>query len=90
MKRDIFKHLTYSAARRVVVAVTGGTVIVIGVLMIFLPGPAMVVIPAGLGILGLEFAWARRWLRKIKKQVLSQLQTDTKGNSSRATKEQDR
>jgi tellurite resistance protein TerC len=31
-----------------------------------LPGPAIVVIPVGLGILGIEFAWARRWLRKVK------------------------
>jgi tellurite resistance protein TerC len=31
--------------------------------MIALPGPAFIVIPAGLGILALEFAWARRWLR---------------------------
>jgi hypothetical protein len=34
--------------------------------MIVLPGPALVVIPLGLGILGLEFAWARRWLRRAK------------------------
>jgi hypothetical protein len=34
--------------------------------MIVLPGPAFIVIPAGLGILGLEFAWARVWLKKIK------------------------
>ena len=34
--------------------------------MVVLPGPAIVVIPLGLGILGLEFAWARHWLRKLK------------------------
>ena len=34
--------------------------------MIVLPGPAFVVIPLGLAILGLEFAWARVWLRKVK------------------------
>jgi hypothetical protein len=34
--------------------------------MIVLPGPAFVVIPAGLAILGLEFAWARIWLKKVK------------------------
>jgi len=31
-----------------------------------LPGPAFVVIPIGLAILGVEFAWARAWLRKVK------------------------
>lgn len=66
-------QVTYRTARRVVVAVTGGTLIAIGILMIFLPGPATVVIPAGLGILGLEFAWARRWLRKIRNRILTKL-----------------
>lgn len=49
-----------------VVAVVGGTVVAIGVAMIVLPGPALVVIPVGLAILGAEFAWARRWLRRLK------------------------
>ncbi len=57
---------TYKKARRVVVAIVGGSVVVVGILMIVLPGPAILVIPAGLAILGIEFAWARRWLRKVK------------------------
>jgi tellurite resistance protein TerC len=57
---------TYKKARRVVVAIVGGSVVVVGILMIALPGPAILVIPAGLAILGIEFAWARRWLRKLK------------------------
>jgi tellurite resistance protein TerC len=36
--------------------------------MIVLPGPAFVVIPAGLAILGLEFAWARHTLRALRKR----------------------
>jgi tellurite resistance protein TerC len=35
--------------------------------LIVLPGPAFVVIPIGLAILGAEFAWARHWLRKMRK-----------------------
>ena len=34
--------------------------------MLVLPGPAMLVIPAGLAILSLEFSWAARVLRKAK------------------------
>lgn len=60
--------LTYRAARRVVVAVIGGTVLLIGIAMLVLPGPAMVVIPVGLAILGLEFAWARSLLRTVKER----------------------
>lgn len=58
--------ITYKWARRIAIGVIGGTVVLIGVAMIVLPGPALVVIPVGLGILGLEFAWARRWLLRVK------------------------
>jgi len=52
--------------RRVIVAVIGFTVLLIGVAMIILPGPAVVVIPLGLAILATEFVWARRILKKAK------------------------
>ena len=58
-------------ARRVVVTVIGFTVLLIGVALLVLPGPAFIVIPAGLAILAVEFAWARRWLQRIK-QVAEQ------------------
>jgi tellurite resistance protein TerC len=57
---------TYRQARRVVVLVVGLTVLVIGVIMIVTPGPAILVIPLALSILALEFAWARHLLRKMK------------------------
>ncbi len=56
----------YRWAKRIVITVVGFTVLIVGIVMIVLPGPALVVIPVGLGILGLEFAWARLWLRKAK------------------------
>jgi tellurite resistance protein TerC len=56
-------------AKRLVVGVIGFTVLLIGVALIVLPGPAMIVIPAGLAILATEYAWARRWLRKAKDLV---------------------
>lgn len=57
---------TYRHARRIAIAVVGGSVVLVGIAMLVLPGPAFVVIPVGLGILGLEFAWARRWLERVK------------------------
>ena len=60
--------LNYRWARRIAVAVVGGTVLAIGVALIVLPGPAFVVIPLGLAILSAEFAWARYWLRKVKQR----------------------
>ena len=57
---------TYRMARKIVVLVIGGTVTLVGIALIVLPGPAFIVIPAGLAILAIEFAWARRWLEKAK------------------------
>jgi tellurite resistance protein TerC len=60
---------TYRVARRWVIAVVGLTVVLIGIVMIVLPGPAIIVIPLGLAILGSEFAWARHWLAVVKKRT---------------------
>jgi len=77
MKRAI--HFTYKAARRVVVAVVGATVLLLGVVMIVTPGPALVVIPVGLAILSIEFAWARHWLRRLREAISSRNSTN-RGN----------
>ncbi|MBA3564880.1 MAG: PGPGW domain-containing protein [Gammaproteobacteria bacterium] len=62
-------RLTYKLARRIVIGVVGTTVLLVGIALTVLPGPAFIVIPLGLGILGIEFAWARRWLRKFQQKV---------------------
>ena len=59
----------YRQARRVVVFVIGSTVLLIGIVMIVAPGPALIVIPLGLAILATEFVWARKWLEYAKNQV---------------------
>jgi uncharacterized protein (TIGR02611 family) len=53
-------------AKRLIIAIMGFTVLLTGIAMIMLPGPAIVVIPLGLGILATEFIWARRLLSKAK------------------------
>jgi uncharacterized protein (TIGR02611 family) len=53
-------------AKRLIIAVTGFTVLIVGIVMIVFPGPAIIVIPTGLGILATEFIWARRLLKKAK------------------------
>ena len=52
--------------RRLVIFLIGTTVVLIGVIMFFTPGPAVVVIPIGLGILAIEFAWARILLKRFR------------------------
>ena len=66
-----FAEWLYGHARRVVIFIIGSTVLVIGILMIVLPGPAFIVIPLGLTILATEFVWARRWLDYAKRQIKS-------------------
>ena len=56
-------------ARKVVVAVIGGTIVVIGLALVVLPGPAFVVIPLGIALLATEFLWARRLLVRVKAGV---------------------
>jgi Putative transmembrane protein (PGPGW) len=65
MVRRLIVH-SARTARRIVVAVVGATVLLLGVALLVLPGPALVVIPIGLAILGAEFAWARHWLRRLR------------------------
>ncbi len=60
---------TYRQARKTVVLLLGSSILIVGLVMIVLPGPAFVVIPIGLSILALEFAWARAWLRRIKQKI---------------------
>ncbi len=52
--------------RRIAISLVGGLVLALGIVMIVLPAPAILVIPAGLAILALEFAWARYCLRRIR------------------------
>ncbi len=67
--------LTWRQARRVVVAVLGGSVFLVGLALVVLPGPAVVVIPVGLAILATEFVWVRRWLTRIKESAGSVAQS---------------
>lgn len=54
--------------RKLIVLVIGLTVLMLGLVMVVTPGPAIVVIPVGLAILGTEFLWARKILRKLKEE----------------------
>ncbi len=59
----------YKKVRRLVIAVLGFTVLLIGVAMIITPGPSLLVIVLGLAILATEFIWAERLLNQIKGQL---------------------
>ena len=62
IKNSIFlRHL-----KKILVLLIGGTVLLIGIILIFLPGPSFIVIPAGLAILAIEFSWARTLLKRTR------------------------
>ncbi len=63
-------NLTFASLKRIIVLVIGISVVIIGIIMIVTPGPAIVVIPAGLAILATEFVWARIILKKFKNKLL--------------------
>ena len=68
-KAAIGLNLLPGPLRKLIVAVIGITVVLIGVAMVVLPGPAFIVIPVGLAILATEFAWARRAVRRARVMI---------------------
>lgn len=60
---------TYKAARKLVVAVLGFTIVFVGTVLLVLPGPGILVIIAGLAILAIEFTWAERYLQAARNKA---------------------
>ena len=75
---NILMLKTLQQAKRFIVIVAGFTILLIGVALIVLPGPAVLVIPIGLGVLATELVWARKLLAKLKS-------TFQKGNAENRT-----
>jgi len=55
--------------KRVITIIIGMTVLLFGIALLVLPGPAFIVIPIGLAILATEFAWARHTLRIVRESA---------------------
>lgn len=59
---------TIQQAKRLMKIILGFTLLALGVVMIFTPGPGWLTIAFGLGVLAAEFVWARRLLDSMKEQ----------------------
>jgi uncharacterized protein (TIGR02611 family) len=57
------------SGKRIAVTIAGFTVLIVGIAMLALPGPGLVLIIVGLGILSSEYVWAQRLLRKAKEKA---------------------
>ncbi len=59
---------TAEQVRRIFLILAGFTLLLLGIIMIFTPGPGTPVILMGLGLLAAEFVWARRLMDRIKRE----------------------
>ena len=50
--------------KRIALTLLGCMCLLLGIVFILLPGPAVIFIPLGLALLSLEFDWAKVWLKK--------------------------
>jgi uncharacterized protein (TIGR02611 family) len=60
---------TVRQVRRFFLVLAGFTLLLLGMIMIFTPGPGTPVILLGLGLLAAEFVWARRLMERIKREA---------------------
>ncbi|MFS2292849.1 MAG: PGPGW domain-containing protein [Actinomadura sp.] len=65
------RRATVRVLRKIAVTVAGTVLIVAGVAMLVLPGPGIVSILAGLGLLGTEFPTARRVSERVRAHALA-------------------
>jgi len=59
---------TVEQVRRIFLVIAGFTMLLAGGVMLVTPGPGMLVIFLGLGLLAAEFVWARRLMDRLKQE----------------------
>lgn len=65
----VSQHPRLEHAYRAGVGILGGTLSVIGLLLVPLPGPGWLIVFLGLAVLGTEFRWAKRMAVWLKRQL---------------------
>ena len=63
------KHAWLDLTYRIVVGVLGAVIVLVGFVLIPLPGPGWLIVFAGLALLATEFAWAERLLTFARRKV---------------------
>jgi uncharacterized protein (TIGR02611 family) len=80
LREQRLRHLSRSRFYRVPFALAGFTVLLIGLALLVLPGPGLLVIAVGLGMLALEFAWAERVLERTLARMSRTTEAVRRGN----------
>jgi uncharacterized protein (TIGR02611 family) len=57
---DTLTNIVKRHGKRAGIFVVGWVIVLAGIAMLVLPGPGLLVIIAGLSVLGIEFAWAAK------------------------------
>lgn len=79
------------ALRKILVFLVGITVVIVGIILLAVPGPGLLVIIAGLLILSLEFDWAKRYLHQARQRLHDMNQSiKSKKSKQSSTKDVDR
>jgi uncharacterized protein (TIGR02611 family) len=78
--KDNWKRLPHPF-RWVVAATVGFTLVIVGIVLLVLPGPGIPLIIAGLALLATEFAWAEVLLNRTKHHVNKAVNKVRKSNS---------
>ena len=55
--------------KKLTITIVGGALLLLGILLIVLPGPAMLIIPLALLILSKEYPGAKDWLRRFQRMI---------------------
>lgn len=61
-----FRHSIRRHSKRVLIAIAGGLVVLVGLVLIPYPGPGWLIVFAGLAILSTEFEFASRLLKFVR------------------------
>jgi uncharacterized protein (TIGR02611 family) len=71
MTKDSATHATglRRLLRRLAVGVSGSAIVVVGLILVPLPGPGWAIALAGVALLGTEFSWAERLLREVQRRL---------------------
>jgi len=77
MHRHLHRNRAMSATTKIVVTLVGSAVLIAGLIMMVTPGPGLVGIAAGLGILSTEWDWADRWLQVARRKLDEALEGET-------------
>jgi uncharacterized protein (TIGR02611 family) len=60
---EVRAHPVTRITKKVTIAILGGAIVIVGLLLVPLPGPGWLIVLAGLGVWAIEFVWARQLLK---------------------------